>query len=132
MVGSWRQKAMSKVSKRMQTAAKVGEAVLYITICALTYTTIALLARCFELPGDDTVEFVRYNCPEGQYNPVASLLLTTSEGAVKRLFSRKNANELHLGNECLAFIAYSTLNICLTGVPVPSGNFTGSMLIGGR
>jgi len=104
---------------------------LYIIICALTYTTIALLARCFNLPGDDGVEFVRYNCPEGQYNPVASLLLTTSEGAVKRLFSRKNANELHLGNECLAFLAYSMLNICLTGVPVPSGNFTGSMLIGG-
>ncbi|CAE8646828.1 unnamed protein product, partial [Polarella glacialis] len=68
---------------------------------------------------------------EGKYNPVASLLLTTSEGAVKRLFSRHNVNEIHFRNELLAFLAYSTLNICLTGVPVPSGNFTGSMLIGG-
>jgi len=31
----------------------------------------------------------------------------------------------------LAFIFYSALNIGLTGVSVPSGNFTGSMLIGG-
>ena len=29
---------------------------------------------------------------EGKYNPVASLLLTTSEGAVKRLFSTQAEN----------------------------------------
>ena len=50
-------------------------------------------------------------------------------------------------NELLAFVSYTSLNIGLTGflqdrlwpswgaffqgVPVPSGNFTGSMLIGG-
>jgi chloride channel 7 len=31
----------------------------------------------------------------------------------------------------LAFVAYASLNILLTGIPVPSGNFTGTMLIGG-
>merc|ERR1719210_3322513 len=94
---------------------------------------VSLLARCLPLPSENSEEFMRYkyNCEEGYYNPVASLLLTTSEGAVKKLFSRQNENELHAGNEFYAFLAYTTLNICLTGIPVPSGNFTGSMLIGG-
>merc|ERR1719210_1691417 len=94
---------------------------------------VSLLARCLPLPSEGSDEFLRYkyNCEEGYYNPVASLLLTTSEGAVKKLFSRQNEKELHAGNEFYAFLAYSTLNVCLTGVPVPSGNFTGSMLIGG-
>jgi len=35
------------------------------------------------------------------------------------------------GDLVLAFFAYTTQNILLTGIPVPSGNFTGTMLIGG-
>merc|ERR1719401_2205866 len=117
--------------KPWQPYAKMADAIIFAVICAVTYAVVELLANCKTLPGSDAVEFVRYDCPEGQYNPVASLLLTTSEGAVKRLFSRKNADEIHAMNELLAFGAYTILNICLTGVPVPSGNFTGSMLIGG-
>eukprot|EP00425_Heterocapsa_triquetra_P037263 CAMPEP_0195067004 /NCGR_PEP_ID=MMETSP0448-20130528/12193_1 /TAXON_ID=66468 /ORGANISM="Heterocapsa triquestra, Strain CCMP 448" /LENGTH=747 /DNA_ID=CAMNT_0040098351 /DNA_START=53 /DNA_END=2296 /DNA_ORIENTATION=- len=125
-----RQNFMKKFDK-YQPGAKMVEAVIFIVFCAGTYTLVALLGKCFKLAQEEPVEFVRYNCPEGSYNPLASLLLTTSEGGVKRLFSRKNAHELHLCNEVLAFLAYGMLNVCLTGVPVPSGNFTGSMLIGG-
>ena len=39
--------------------------------------------------GCDQFRFDLQLCKEGKYNPVASLLLTTSEGAVKRLFSRQ-------------------------------------------
>jgi len=132
-VGVLRQQAMSKFS-HTQPKARVIEAVVYIAICSLTCTLAALHAQCFPVPmGDELPEegYVRYNCPENEYNPVASLILTTSEGAVKRLFSRRNIHQLHLANECLAFLAYSLMNVGLTGVPVPSGNFTGSMLIGG-
>eukprot|EP00928_Gymnodinium_smaydae_P053641 TRINITY_DN37589_c0_g1_i1.p1 TRINITY_DN37589_c0_g1~~TRINITY_DN37589_c0_g1_i1.p1 ORF type:complete len:766 (-),score=115.44 TRINITY_DN37589_c0_g1_i1:14-2311(-) len=118
--------------RRGQRLIKVADAVLYAALCSLTCASIALMARCQALP-DIAVErlWVRYDCKEGEYNPVASLLLTTSEGAVKRLFSRHNVNEIHLQNEVLAFFVYTMLNIGLTGVSVPSGNFTGSMLIGG-
>lgn len=77
------------------------------------------------------MSYVRYNCEEGAYNPVASLLLTTNEGAVKRLFSRRNSGDFIALNTFLAFVAYTLQNILLTGIPVPSGNFTGTMLIGG-
>lgn len=31
----------------------------------------------------------------------------------------------------VSFLTYFTLNVLFTGVPVPTGNFTGAMLIGG-
>lgn len=132
-VASARQKLMTFL-QRLQPWAKMVDAIFYAALCALTYTSVSLLANCRTMNDGEEVsvtEFVRYNCKEGEYNPVASLLLTTSEGAVKRLFSRKNTEAILAKNEFLAFLAYTTLNICLTGVPVPSGNFTGSMLIGG-
>jgi H+/Cl- antiporter ClcA len=148
-VAQWRQTVMGWL-RRCQPTPKIVDAIMYGVLCALTYSLVAWwCGKCEKLPKlevhfplnqpDPDVEgeaeeseiFVRYNCKEGFYSPIASLLLTTSEGAVKRLFSRKNEQELHFNNELRAFLAYSTLNICLTGVPVPSGNFTGSMLIGG-
>lgn len=128
-VASARQKLMSRLAA-YQPYNKMADAVLYGGLVALTYSLVALSANC-KHTAQDAAEFVRYDCEEGKYNPVASLLLTTSEGAVKRLFSRHDANEIHFRNELLAFVSYTSLNIGLTGVPVPSGNFTGSMLIGG-
>ncbi|CAE6929929.1 clcC [Symbiodinium natans] len=128
-VASARQKLMSRLAA-YNPYSKMADAVLYGGLVALTYSLVALSANC-KHTAQDAAEFVRYDCEEGKYNPVASLLLTTSEGAVKRLFSRHDANEIHFRNELLAFVSYTSLNIGLTGVPVPSGNFTGSMLIGG-
>lgn len=128
-VAAARQSVMKRLSS-YEPFNKMADAVLYGGIVALTYSLVALSANC-KHTAQDAVQFVRYDCEEGKYNPVASLLLTTSEGAVKRLFSRHDANEIHFRNELLAFLSYTSLNIGLTGVPVPSGNFTGSMLIGG-
>merc|ERR1712127_383719 len=100
-------------------------------ICTTVVSLFALLGSCEPLRPGDSRELVRYNCQKGYYNPVASLLLTTSEGAVNLLFSRRNADEIHPFNAGLALCAYTALNVGLTGVPIPSGNFTGTMLIGG-
>mmetsp|Transcript_35007 Transcript_35007/g.47262 ORF Transcript_35007/g.47262 Transcript_35007/m.47262 type:complete len:445 (-) Transcript_35007:100-1434(-) len=121
-----------KACHSVQDSMKMADAILYAMIVQVTYASAALVAECKELPDDGhSAEFVRFNCEEGHYNPVASLLLTTSEGAVRRLFSSRNVHEIRAENELVAFLAYTALNICLTGIPVPSGNFTGSMLIGG-
>jgi len=129
-VASVRQKVMSHLS-RCQPYAKMVDAIFYSTLVVLTYAFVALLLGvCYKQPGTG-VEFVRYDCKEGEYNPVASLLLTTTDASVKRLFSTRNEGEIHWPNELLGFLAYTVLNVGLTGVPVPSGNFTGSMLIGG-
>jgi len=128
-VATLRQKVMSYMS-RCQPYAKMADAIFYSTIVVCTYAFVALLGKCYKQPGMG-IEFVRYGCKEGEYNPVASLLLTTTDASVKRLFSTRNEGEIHWPNELLGFLAYTLLNIGLTGIPVPSGNFTGSMLIGG-
>jgi len=131
-VATWRQAVLGAFRKCGSVGPKVVDAIFYAALCSSCYACVSLLATCQTLP-DEALErlWVRYNCEEKQYNPVASLILTTSEGSVKRLFSRRNVSEIHWKNEFLAFVTYSILNIGLTGVSVPSGNFTGSMLIGG-
>jgi len=129
-VGSFRQSAMKALS-RFQPYAKVVEAIVFAAICATVCSLTALVGRCEPLRPGDSPELVRYNCEVGYYNPVASLLLTTSEGAVNLLFSRRDEGVIHPMNAMLALCAYTSLNIGLTGVPAPSGNFTGTMLIGG-
>mmetsp|Transcript_1153 Transcript_1153/g.2555 ORF Transcript_1153/g.2555 Transcript_1153/m.2555 type:complete len:745 (-) Transcript_1153:54-2288(-) len=129
-VGVMRQQAMKALDK-YSPANKMVEAVSYAALCALTSSLVAQMGCCEPLKTGASIELVRYNCDEGEYNPVASLLLTTSEAAVNLLFSRKNAGQIHPSNAFLAFVSYTCLNIGLTGVLVPSGNFTGTMLIGG-
>jgi len=132
-VATLRGKFMSRLKSRsvyFEKYGKMADAIFYSTLCATTYACISIFAQCHKQPYKG-LEYVRFNCEEDFYNPVASLLLTTTDAAVKRLFSTKNASKIQWSNELLAFFAYTGLNIGLTGIPVPSGNFTGSMLIGG-
>lgn len=132
-VGSLRSHLHSRLCE-WQPYARMAEAVLFAAFCAGTCAAVSLLAECDEDYKDQpfvALSYVRFNCDEGAFNPVASLLLTTSEGAVQRLFSRTNAGDISPANTLAAFVAYTFLNVGLTGVPVPSGNFTGAMLIGG-
>jgi len=117
-----------------QPYARMAEAMLYAVICGSACGLVSLLATCdvhYLEQAHLTLDYVRFNCEEGAYNSVASLLLTTSEGAVRRLFSTENTGDIYPVNTGLAFLAYTALNIGMTGIPVPSGNFTGTMLIGG-
>jgi chloride channel 7 len=73
---------------------------------------------------------VQFTCAEDEYNPIASLLVSTSHSSVKLLFSGENAGEFSSMASLLAFLTYSTLNVCLGGLPVPGGAFTATMLMG--
>lgn len=132
-VGSFRQQVHAALQS-WQPYAKMAEAVLYAVFCGCVCGLVSLLATCdahYKKQPHVELDYVRYNCEEGAYNSVASLLLTTSEGALRRLFSTRNTGDIYPANTGLALAAYTVLNICMTGVPVPSGNFTGTMLIGG-
>mmetsp|Transcript_177771 Transcript_177771/g.569996 ORF Transcript_177771/g.569996 Transcript_177771/m.569996 type:complete len:1721 (-) Transcript_177771:250-5412(-) len=74
---------------------------------------------------------VRYTCPEGSYNEVASLLLSGAEGAVKHLFARDGAEKFSLGSLFLTLFTYLPLAGGMPGLPVPMGAFVPSMLTGG-
>jgi len=128
------QAARQKAHRRLpQPFAKICEAVLFAGFVALSVALASLTAECAGHEASQQemyVSMVRYNCPEDMYNPTASLLLTTAEGAVKRLFSTLNTRGIQYTGNIVAFFVYTIMNILLTGIPVPSGNFTGTMLIG--
>ena len=55
----------------------------------------ALVVHCQDLPDQDYYnttgvrEFIQFdNCPDGQYNEMASLAFVTTEDTIKHLFSR--------------------------------------------
>lgn len=83
------------------------------------------------MPDDrQDLSYVKFACPSGSFNPTASLLLTTPDGAVKMLFNRDNFEFLGIAS-AVACVTYFCMNVMFSGLPVPSGNFTGTMLIGG-
>jgi len=82
-------------------------------------------------PPRSNLEYVQFNCPVGEYNPVASLLVNTSHSSVKLLFSGNNDGEILYRSSAVAFVAYFLLNVGLAGLPVPGGAFTATMVLGG-
>lgn len=131
---------MSSVRQRMakklqgyQPYARMVETVLYAAICALVSGGVSLLAECLANdPGEDVhLQYVQFNCDEGKFNPIASLLVSTSHSSVKLLFAGSNGHEIRHQPCISAFAAYYLLNVFLTGLPVPGGAFTATMLLGG-
>ncbi|CAK8989472.1 unnamed protein product [Durusdinium trenchii] len=121
------------VLRRFQPWAKMIDTVLFAILCAAAVGLASLSGECHEIPEQklqQDLSYVQFQCEEGFFNPVASLLLTTPDGAVKMLFNRDNFEFLGLAS-AVSFLTYFTLNVLFTGVPVPTGNFTGAMLIGG-
>ncbi|CAJ1352112.1 unnamed protein product [Effrenium voratum] len=116
--------------RRLQPAAVIIETALYASLCAFASGAVSLLADCTK-EGESGLEYVAFNCAEGEYNPIASLLVATSHSSVKLLFSGNNAGEIRGASSLLAFLTYTSLNIGLAGLPVPGGAFTATMLMGG-
>lgn len=115
---------------RCQPYTTILETVGYAAACALASAFVSLLATCTE-KGESGLEYVQFNCHEGEYNPIASLLVATSHSSVKLLFSGSNAGEIRSTSSILAFMTYGMLNVGLGGLPVPGGAFTATMLMGG-
>ncbi|CAE7747972.1 CLC-G [Symbiodinium pilosum] len=128
-VSEWR-RGLRAQWRHLQPWAVIVETALYASLTAFLSMLVSFLAACTE-EGQSGLEYVALNCPEGQYNPIASLLVATSHSSVKLLFSGNNAGEIHCASSLLAFLTYSSLNIGLAGLPVPGGAFTATMLMGG-
>eukprot|EP00928_Gymnodinium_smaydae_P025154 TRINITY_DN20126_c0_g1_i1.p1 TRINITY_DN20126_c0_g1~~TRINITY_DN20126_c0_g1_i1.p1 ORF type:complete len:734 (-),score=66.16 TRINITY_DN20126_c0_g1_i1:100-2250(-) len=135
-VGELRQSFFS--TSERQSLGRCIDGILFAAVCAIVVIIAAHFGGCEDREtnfdaSEANLKLVRFTCADNQYNPVASLLVTTSEAAMKLLISRTPAGVHVFGFDDLiyAFVAYVSLNILLTGIPVPSGNFTGTMLIGG-
>ncbi|CAK0857692.1 unnamed protein product [Prorocentrum cordatum] len=81
--------------------------------------------------GSSNLQYVQFNCEPGEYNAIASLLVTTSHSSVKLLYSGSNAGEIRWWSSIISFVVYFCLNVGLSGLPVPGGAFTATMLLGG-
>ncbi|KAG3119140.1 hypothetical protein PI124_g3835 [Phytophthora idaei] len=90
-------------------------------------------AECFQ--ADETVQYpykkelLRLYCPEGQYNDLASLMLTGGETAIKHLFHAP-PDSFDVRN-LVVFWFTMLLLACITyGLKIPSGLFVPALLIG--
>ncbi|CAN1238833.1 Chloride channel protein CLC-b, partial [Linum grandiflorum] len=98
-----------------------------------------LLAKC--QPCDPSIQemcptntrsgnFKQFNCPDGHYNDLASLLLTTNDDAVRNIFSTNTSTEFHPTSLLIFFLLYCILGLFTFGIAVPSGLFLPIILMG--
>ncbi|KAL8038813.1 hypothetical protein ABFX02_11G132400 [Erythranthe guttata] len=74
--------------------------------------------------------FRQFNCPNGQYNDLATLLLTTNDNAVRHIFSINTPTEFHILSLSIYFALYCVLALVTFGIAVPSGLFLPIILMG--
>ncbi|KAJ4729451.1 Chloride channel protein [Melia azedarach] len=74
--------------------------------------------------------FKQFNCPNGYYNDLATLLLTTNDDAVRNIFSSNTPTEFQPTSILIFFALYCILALFTFGIAVPSGLFLPIILMG--
>ncbi|CAL1391446.1 unnamed protein product [Linum trigynum] len=74
--------------------------------------------------------FKQFHCPDGHYNDLATLLLTTNDDAVRNIFSTNTPTEFQPMSLIIFFILYWILGLFTFGIAVPSGLFLPIILMG--
>lgn len=137
----WRMKRVNHSKKR-----RVVEVICISMLVTTTSFMMPLLwNRCTEKPTDmqdwsnqekNLVDaLVQFQCEEGQYNEVASLIFTDADTAIKQLFHFReagidDASTFSSAALFLFFVPYISLATIVYGIAVPSGLFVPSLLAG--
>ncbi|MBA0848140.1 hypothetical protein Goshw_028950 [Gossypium schwendimanii] len=79
---------------------------------------------------DRSGNFKQFNCPDGYYNDLATLLLTTNDDAVRNIFSSNTPSEFQYTSILIFFTLYCILGLFTFGIAVPSGLFLPIILMG--
>ncbi|XP_038986919.1 chloride channel protein CLC-b-like isoform X4 [Phoenix dactylifera] len=74
--------------------------------------------------------FKQFNCPNGYYNDLASLLHATNDDAVRNIFSTSTPTEFRPISLLIFFALYCILGLFTFGIAVPSGLFLPIILMG--
>ncbi|CAK9175124.1 unnamed protein product [Ilex paraguariensis] len=74
--------------------------------------------------------FKQFNCPNGYYNDLATILFTTNDDAVRNVFSTNTPTEFHIFSLIIFFALYCILGLFTFGIAVPSGLFLPIILMG--
>ncbi|KAJ8634248.1 hypothetical protein MRB53_027584 [Persea americana] len=110
---------------------------LFTSACLYSLPFLAPCTRCDpSLPENAcptsgrTGNFKQFNCPDGYYNDLASLLHSTNDDAVRNIFSTSTPTEFHPISLLIFFALYCILGLFTFGIATPSGLFLPIILIG--
>ncbi|XP_074316521.1 chloride channel protein CLC-a-like [Silene latifolia] len=121
---------------------KLAKIVLSVSVSLFTSVTMYGLpflvscTKCDSSPGivcptsGRTGNFKQFNCPDGYYNDLASLLFSTNDDAVRNIFSTNTPSEYHVVTLLLFFGIYCILGLITFAIAVPSGLFLPIILMG--
>jgi len=107
-------------------------------VSTVTFVIPSVFHQCLKLPEADGMSqeqidlldrFVEFGCPEGQYNPYASLFFTDANVAIQLLF-HMHQHTFPMVSLLLFFFCYISLATLTYGIAVPSGLFVPSLLSG--
>lgn len=76
--------------------------------------------------------YLQHDCPEGEYNELASLLLSTQEGLLKLLLERDTGASANVSPRAVGYVllVYFVIAVAVFGIAVPAGNFVPAMTLG--
>ena len=74
--------------------------------------------------------YVRWQCPEGEFSGMASLMHSGQEGLIKHLLSRQYSIKMTLPALLTLLVLYFCTTVLAFGISIPCGNFIPSMTIG--
>lgn len=110
---------------------------LFTSICLYGLPFLAKCTKCNPALTDSVCpntgrsgNFKQFNCPNGYYNDLATLLLTTNDDAVRNIFSTNTPGEYQTTSLLIFFALYCILGLFTFGIAVPSGLFLPIILMG--
>ncbi|KAJ3671890.1 hypothetical protein LUZ60_007969 [Juncus effusus] len=121
---------------------KMPQIILSLSVCLFTSVSLyflPFLVPC--MPCDESLSvacptsgrsgnFKQFNCPNGYYNDLATLLHATNDDAVRNIFSTSTATEFRVDSLLIFFVLYCILGLVTFGIAVPSGLFLPIILMG--
>ncbi|CAN4079109.1 unnamed protein product [Withania somnifera] len=109
---------------------------LFTSICMCGLPFLAKCKPCDSslsesCPGNgETGNFKQFNCPNGYYNDLATLLLTTNDEKIRNIFSLNTPTDFQVISLLIFFVLYCILGVITFGIAVPSGLFIPIILMG--
>ncbi|XP_021734685.1 chloride channel protein CLC-c-like isoform X2 [Chenopodium quinoa] len=145
VMGSFYNYLVDKVLRTYSVINEKGPSfrVLLVIIISVLTTCCAFglpwLVSCTPCPTDSANEcptigeighYKSFQCPSGSYNDLASLFLTTSDDAIRNLFSNTIIREFQMSSLFIFFVTIYFLGIVTYGIAVPAGLFIPVILAG--
>jgi len=133
-LGVYRKKYINTKTK------KILETVFFAFMTSTLFFLVTLSRKneCIEKPASYNDTTFRFYCPEGYYNPFASLVFNTEGGTIRQLLNfpvvfkdiNDGASTVSTTNILIFFLVWYLLTITTYGVWVPAGLFLPGIIIG--